>query len=70
MRKLFRVIGWLSASIGGLLGLLGLLAFPDTGLMFALPYFFLLPGLVLAVSGVLLLRATRRVKDANQDPRA
>lgn len=69
MRKLFRVVGWLSAVIGALLCLLGLLALPDGGLMFALPYFFLLPGLVFSIGGALLLRATRRVSDASPNVR-
>lgn len=41
------------------LGFLGLMSLPDGGLMFALAYFFFIPGAVSLILGVALLLATR-----------
>jgi len=56
MRMLVVIVGWILTALGGLLVLAGLLSLPDGGLMFALPYVFLLPGLVFVGLGALALR--------------
>lgn len=59
MRKLARALSWLMLSFGLLLCLFGILALPDGGLMFALPYVFLLPGIAFAGIAGLVLFLTR-----------
>lgn len=59
MRTLARVLGWLMLGLGLLLCLFGILALPDGGLMFALPYVFLLPGIAFAGMAGLVLFFTR-----------
>lgn len=44
------------------LGLLGVLSLPDGGLMFALPYFFLIPGIALTAAGGFMLLLARPKK--------
>jgi hypothetical protein len=66
VKKTLRFLGWLSLVMGMLLSLLGVLALPDGGLLFALPYFFLIPGIALTAIGCLvlfLLRLTRDPRD-------
>ncbi len=48
-------VGWVAVAVAALLLLLGALTWPPGGLMFALPYFFIIPGVVLAVVGILFL---------------
>ena len=61
MKKVFRLLGWMFLILGLALDLLGALALPDGGLMFALPYFFLIPGITLtAIGGFMLLLARPR----------
>jgi vacuolar-type H+-ATPase subunit I/STV1 len=55
----FRLLGWTSLVFGILLCLLGLASLPPGDLMFALPFFFLMPGIVLTMLGGLLLFFTR-----------
>ena len=52
--------------IGLLLSLLGVLALPDGGLMFALPYFFLIPGIALTLIGGILGFLAREKKEAGK----
>lgn len=59
MRMVFRVIGGISLGMGVLLCLLGAASLPAGGLMFALPFFFLMPGIGLVLFGGLLLFFTR-----------
>ena len=59
MRTLVRGFSWLMLGLGLLLCLLGILALPDGGLMFALPYVFLLPGIAFASIAGLVLFFTR-----------
>lgn len=59
MRMVARVLCWLALGLGLALCLLGILALPDGGLMFALPYFFLLPGGLLILLAGLVLFFTR-----------
>jgi membrane protein implicated in regulation of membrane protease activity len=56
---LARVLGWLMLGLGLVLCLFGALALPDGGLMFALPYAFLLPGISFAGIAGLVLFLTR-----------
>ncbi|MDP1890891.1 MAG: hypothetical protein Q8K55_08345 [Gemmatimonadaceae bacterium] len=46
--------------LAALLVVLGIVSWPPGGLMFALPYVFLMPGVVLAVVGGVLLWLGRR----------
>ena len=48
--------------LGLLLCLLGVLALPDGGLLFAMPYFFLVPGITLTVIGGFMLLMARSMK--------
>lgn len=73
MRRFLRVFGWLLLVLGLSLCLLGIASLPTGGLMFALPFFFFIPGFVLLVGGGILLFFTRlkvssspEVKDASQ----
>ncbi len=70
LKKAFRFAGWLFLVIGLLLSLSGVLALPDGGLMFALPYFFLIPGIALTVIGgfmVFLARYLKKTRDERSD---
>jgi len=59
MRIVFRVLGWISSVFGILLCVLGVEGLPAGGLMFALPFFFLIPGIGLTILGGVLLFFTR-----------
>jgi hypothetical protein len=65
MNKFFRSMGWIALITGLLLDLLGVLALPDGGLFFALPYFFLIPGMALTAAGGLLAFLARSKKGAS-----
>jgi hypothetical protein len=60
MRRFVRWLGWVLSAAAAVLILLGLATWPPGGLMFALPYVFLIPGAVLAVVGGLLVWAGSR----------
>lgn len=60
MRTVVRGLGWLCVVLAALLVLVGLTTLPSGGLMFALPYVFLMPGLLFGVVGWALLRFGRR----------
>ena len=55
MRRTASVLGWISLFIAAGLIILGILSWPPGGLMFALPFFFLLPGVALALIGGVLV---------------
>lgn len=59
MKLILRVLGWLSLTLGLLLCLLGIVSLPPGGLMFALPFFFLVPGVPLTMGGGLLIFLAR-----------
>ncbi len=59
MRRVFRGLGMLALVLAGILAGLGIAAWPPGGLMFALPYVFLLPAVPLAIGGVILLMLSR-----------
>jgi hypothetical protein len=63
MRTVVRGLGWLCMVLAALLVLLGLTTLPSGGLMFALPYVFLIPGVLFGVVGWALLRFGRRPTD-------
>jgi hypothetical protein len=65
MRKIIRVCGVISAVVAAILGLLTALSWPPGGLMFAMPYFFLFPGVIFACVGIVLIIATRKKKDGD-----
>ncbi len=67
MKKAFRLLGWIFLILGLLLCLLGVLALPAGGLMFALPYFFLVPGLTLTAIGGFMLLLARSKKTISGD---
>jgi hypothetical protein len=60
MVTFLRAMGWFLLLAGGALCLMGLMTLPDGGLMFALPYVFLIPGLSMVFFGFLLLQIRRR----------
>jgi hypothetical protein len=60
MQGVLRGIGWFFTAAAAVLIFLGVLSWPPGGLLFALPYFFLIPGVVFAVVGGLLLLLGRR----------
>ena len=60
MKAVVRVLGWIAVVIAALLTFAGIAAWPPGGLMFALPFVFLMPAAVLWALGLLLLRLGRR----------
>ena len=66
MRTAARWIGWTLISAGAALCLAGILVLPSGGLMFALPYVFLMPGAVFLAVGALVLASARRGKAAGK----
>ena len=60
MRRAASILGWIALVLATGLVLLGILAWPPGGLMFALPFFFLIPGVILGLIGLLLLWIGRR----------
>jgi len=61
MQGVLRGIGWFFLAAGAALVVLGALSWPPGGLLFALPYFFLMPGVLLAIAeGLLVLLGRRR----------
>ena len=58
MRRLAHIVGIIALTLAAMLALLGILSWPPGGLMFALPYVFFIPGLVLGVAGGILLWAS------------
>ena len=56
----FRALGWFLLLAGGIMCVMGLMTLPEGGLMFALPYVFLIPGLCMVFFGFLLLQIRRR----------
>jgi hypothetical protein len=65
VRRFARASGWTAVALSVLLGLLGVASLPDGGLMFALPYVFLIPAAFLAVVGAGLLVLGRPPRDAD-----
>ena len=55
MKSIGKVVAWIILVMAAALILLGIMSWPPGGLMFALPYFFLLPGVLLGLIGGLLL---------------
>jgi hypothetical protein len=60
MEAVARVLGWIAVVIAALLTFVGIAAWPPGGLMFALPFVFLMPAAVLWAVGLLLLRLGRQ----------
>lgn len=67
MVTFLRALGWLLLLAGAALCIAGLTTLPDGGLMFALPYVFLIPGLCMFFFGFLLLRIRRREPSVQMD---
>jgi len=55
MRRVATVFGWLALTGAAGLILLGIVSWPPGGLMFALPFVFLVPGFILALVGGVLV---------------
>jgi hypothetical protein len=70
LRHLVFVLGWAGVTASSGLVALGIATWPPGGLAFALPYFFLLTGGVLAVLGVMLLVASRVVHERGAKPKS
>ena len=62
MRKVVRVLGGGLLVLSALLILAGIMTLPSGGLMFALPYVFLMPGALFGIVGWLLLRLGKDAK--------
>jgi hypothetical protein len=62
MRRVLHGIGAIFLLFAVLLGLLALVSWPPEGLFFGLPFFFLMPALLLGIGGILLLLCTRPSK--------
>lgn len=60
MRSCAHVTGWLALVGAAGLVLLGLLSWPPGGMMFALPFIFIIPGIFLAIVGGVLVWVGRR----------
>jgi len=60
MRIVAAVIGWILIVAASVLLVLGVSSWPPGGLMFALPFVFLIPGMFLALLGAALLWLGRR----------
>lgn len=60
MRRAATIIGWITLFVASVLILLGIASLPPGGLMYALPFVFLIPGIFLALVGVLLVWAGHR----------
>ena len=59
MRKMARVFGWVLVVLAALLIVVGITTLPSGGLMFALPYVFFIPGVLLGLTGWALRRIGR-----------
>ena len=66
MRLVAKVSGWVLLVIGGCLIALGVVSWPPGGLMFALPFVFLMPGVLFAAIGVLLVWVGNRPSAARK----
>jgi hypothetical protein len=60
MRRVVSLFGWIALALAVVLNLLGISNWPPGGLMFALPFVFLVPGFFLALLGAFLLWLGRR----------
>jgi hypothetical protein len=61
MRRIECVIGWIVLVLAAGLILLGIMSWPPGGLMFALPFVFLIPGFFFGLIGSILLWHGSRV---------
>lgn len=55
MTRVIRALGWIALGVAAILALLGLATWPPGGLMFALPFVFFLPAMILGLLGAVLL---------------
>ena len=65
MQGVLRGVGWFFLAAAAVLVVLGIASWPPGGLMFALPYFFLMPG-VLKKKGVPSQSSTERMRLSDQ----
>jgi hypothetical protein len=62
MRRVLHGIGAIFLLLAVLLSFPALVSWPPEGLFFGLPFFFLMPALLLGIGGILLLLCTRPSK--------
>lgn len=55
MTRVIRALGWIALGVAVILAVLGLASWPPGGLMFALPFVFFLPAVILGLLGAVLL---------------
>ena len=68
MKRFSRIMGWTAVASGALLVLFGILSWPPGGLMFALPFVFLMPGILLVLVGAVLMRVGRDSREPEPPP--
>jgi len=68
VKRVLTWLGWILLVAGVALILLGIWTWPPGGLFFAMPFFFLIPGVPLAVIGGVLLMIGWRMHDRPNDP--
>jgi protein-S-isoprenylcysteine O-methyltransferase Ste14 len=62
MRRVATVLGWLLLILSAALILLSMASWPPGGLMFTLPFVFLMPGIIFGLlGGILVWWGSRRV---------
>jgi len=66
MRRAARIVGWCLVVLAGLLLVAGLLTWPPGGLMFALPFVFLMPGALFGIVGAILLWLGRESRSRDE----
>ena len=66
MRRAARIAGWSLVVLAGLLLVAGLLTWPPGGLMFALPFVFLMPGALFGIVGAILLWLRREPRSRDE----
>ena len=68
MKRVLTWLGWILLVPGVVLILLGIWTWPSGGLFFAMPFFFLIPGVPLAVIGCVFVLIGWRMHGRPNDP--
>jgi len=69
VRRVERVFGWILLALAAGLILLGIMSWPPGGLMFALPFVFLIPGFFFGfIGGILIWHGSRVSAEKPPEP--